>query len=382
MSILIFLLVLSALVLIHEAGHFFAAKWSGVKPEEFGIGFPPRAIGWVKRDGKWQRVKKGEMDANGTIWSINWLPLGGFVRLKGEQGEAASEKDSFAAAALWKKFIIIAAGVVMNWVLATAIFTSGYLVGVPMETSSLPANVHVSNRSIEVTQIVAGSPAEQSGLKVGDAIRSVNGQAVTSSDETRTRLREASLTENVRLTIVRNGSEESILAHPAVVEGVTGRGIGVGFGEIGTVRWPWWQAPFEGIKATAFYTKMIVSGLFGLVRDLVVTRHVSQQVSGPLGIAVITGQVAHQGVWALLNFAAILSINLAVVNFLPIPGLDGGRAIFLLAEFARRKRISPTLEATIHGIGFIALLILIVLVTIQDLFHYGPGIWQGIASKF
>ncbi|MBP7006046.1 site-2 protease family protein, partial [Patescibacteria group bacterium] len=215
-----------------------------------------------------------------------------------------------------------------------------------------------------------------------DKIRSVNEQAVTNAGEARTRIHDASLTNEARLTVLRDGREEVVVAHPAVVEGVAGRGIGVGFADMGTVRWPWWQAPIEGIKATAFYTKMIVMGLFGLVRDLVVTRHVSQQVSGPLGIAVITGQVAHQGVWALLNFAAILSINLAVVNFLPIPGLDGGRAIFLLAEFARRKRVSPALEATIHGIGFIALLILIVLVTIQDLFHYGPGIWHGIAAKF
>lgn len=382
MSILIFLLVLSVLVLIHEAGHFLVAKWSGVKPEEFGVGFPPRAIGWVKRDGKWQRVKRGEMDASGTIWSINWLPLGGFVRLKGEQGEAATEKDSFAAAVLWKKFAIIAAGVVMNWVLATAIFTSGYLIGVPMETANLPAQARISHASVEVTQIVTGSPAERAGLMMGDEIRSVNGQTVASAGDARTKIHEGSNEDVARLIVLRNGEERQLVAHPGAVEGVNGRGIGVGLTDMGIVRWPWWQAPIEGAKATIFYTKTIVLGLGGLVRDLVVTRQVSQQVSGPLGIAVITGQVAHQGIWALLHFAAILSINLAVVNFLPIPGLDGGRAVFLLAEFARRKRVNPALEATIHGIGFIALLLLIVLVTIQDLFHYGPGIWRGIVALF
>lgn len=383
MSILIFLLVLSGLVLIHEAGHYLAARWAGVKPEEFGVGFPPRALGWTKEGGKWRRVKKGELTATNTIWSLNWLPLGGFVRLKGEQGEAASDRDSFAQARLGKKFVIIAAGVFMNWLLATLIFTGGYLVGVPVDGTEIPPEAIVTQRYVEITQILPGSPAERVGLQVGDRVQAIDGRAAERAEQIRDRIRGAAEAQpDVVLTIDREGEVKEIRAVPEILSGAQTKGIGIGLADTAVVRWAWWRAPLEGAKTTWFYTIRIVQGLGGLVRDLVVKRQVDQSVSGPVGIAVMTGRIADQGVWPLLQFAAILSVNLAVVNFLPIPGLDGGRALFLLAEFARRKRLNANLEAAIHGFGFIFLLILILLVTIQDLFRFGPGIWQGIRGIF
>ncbi len=383
MSILIFLLVLSGLVLIHEAGHYLAARWAGVKPEEFGVGFPPRALGWTKEHGKWRRVKKGEQTVTSTIWSVNWLPLGGFVRLKGEQGESASDRDSFAQAPIGKKFVIIAAGVVMNWLLATLLFTGGYLVGVPMDGANLPNEAVVKQRYVEITQIVPTGPAEKAGLQIGDRFRSLDGREVGRAEEIRGQIRAIAETRpQIDVEIEREGSVQTITVTPDLFPGAQAKGIGVGLADTAVVRWPWWRAPIEGAKTTAFYTVRIVQGLGSLVRDLVVKRQVDQGVSGPVGIAVMTGRIADQGLWPLLQFAAILSVNLAVVNFLPIPGLDGGRALFLLAEFARRKRLNANLEAAIHGFGFIFLLILILLVTVQDLFRFGPGIWQGIRGIF
>ncbi len=383
MSILIFLLVLSGLVLIHEAGHYMAARWAGVKPEEFGVGFPPRALGWTKEGGCWRRVKKGEQAAAKTIWSLNWLPLGGFVRLKGEQGDAAGERDSFAQATVGRKFVIIAAGVLMNWLLATVIFTGGYLVGVPVDGSSVPSGAVVREAYVEIVQIVAESPAEKAGIQLGDRVRAVNGEDGLVADIIRTRIgKAAEMDEAVTLEVMREGVSRSVQVMPGPLAGSDRKGVGVGLADTAVVRWPWWRAPLEGAKTTAFYTIRIVQGLGSLVRDLVVKRQVDQGVSGPVGIAVMTGRIADQGLWPLLQFAAVLSVNLAVVNFLPIPGLDGGRALFLLAEFARRKRLNANLEAAIHGFGFIFLLILILLVTIQDLFRFGPGIWQGIRQIF
>ena len=385
MSVLIFLLVLSALVLIHEAGHFFAAKWSGVKPDEFGLGFPPRAIGWMKgEDGRWRRVKKGVVSAQKTIWSLNWLPLGGFVRLKGEQGESATDVDSFSAATRPRKFFIITAGVCMNWLLAWAIFTAGYLIGVPMDGSALPPQARVNVRYIEISQVVSPSPAASAGIRAGDQLVRIDNTTLTSADQARTTLHEASAQQTtVHLLLKRDGASLEVNPTPQTMAQLNGaKGIGIGLVDTAIVRFPFWLAPLEGARTTYLYTKRIVQGLGELLGNLVIHQKVAQDVSGPVGIAVMTGQIARQGTWALLNFVAVLSINLAVVNFLPIPGLDGGRALFLLFESIRRKRMNERVEAMIHGVGFIGLIVLILLVTVQDLRHYGGSIWHGLTTMF
>lgn len=373
MTAILFLLILSVLVLIHEAGHYFAARFFGVKAEEFGYGFPPRAIGFVKANGKWKRVSgRDQQIYPNTIWSINWLPLGGFVRLKGEAGESGGQ-DSFLSQAGWKKFIILAAGVAMNWVFAAIVFTAGFAIGVPADISQLPDNAIVSDRHVEITQVVDGSAAQQAGLKAGDQVRAQNAEEVLNYIS-----HQSAENEEVELTILRNGQSVAIHATPAYIESLGRNGLGVSINTIGTVRFSPPMAFLQGISATYQYTKLIILGFASLVRDLFVQHRVTADVSGPVGIAILTGSVAQQGFWALMQFSAILSINLAVINFLPIPALDGGRALFVVIEGLRRRRTNPRFEAAIHQIGFVALMVLIFIITAEDLHKYGGVIWGGL----
>lgn len=376
---ILFLLILSILVLIHEAGHYVAALFFGVKAEEFGYGFPPRAIGFVKVNGKWKKVSgRDRSEYKNTIWSINWLPLGGFVRLKGEAGES-DDADSFLSKPGWQKFIILAAGVVMNWLFAALVFSTGFSIGVPAQTSTLPAYAIVSDRRIQVTEVVSGSAADTSGFKLGDRIITIDGESKNTADEFRALLAEKTAGDNmISIGIFRNGQPQSIETKAAYVEALGRNGLGIALTDTGTVRFPIHLAVVQGFATTVEYTKLIIGGFFSLIRDLFVERRVSADLSGPVGIAVLTGSVAEQGFWALMQFAALLSLNLAVINFLPIPALDGGRALFVIVESVRRRRNDPRFEAAIHQLGFVALMILIFLVTAQDLRRYGGAIWGGL----
>jgi len=382
LHILLFLIVLSILVLIHEAGHYFAARFFGVKAEEFGYGFPPRAIGFVKTHQGWKRVKADDRTkyAN-TVWSINWLPLGGFVRLKGEMGNEASDADSFQTQKGWQKFIILAAGVTMNWLFAAAIFSIGFASGVPTEIDRLPASAHVSDAHIEIVEVVTGSAADKAGFRMGDTIVTINGQIPANAEASRTILADQN-EKNIPLTmeVKRHGELLTLNATPEYLPALDKPGLGVALTNIGTVRFPIHLAIVQGFTLTAQYTLLILQGFYQLIVDLFQERKLAADVSGPVGIAVLTGSIFDQGFWALMHFSAILSLNLAIINFLPIPALDGGRAVFVVMESIRRKRNNPRLEATVHQIGFVGLMLLILVVTANDISRYGSTIVNGIRN--
>ena len=379
-QVLIFLLVLSVLVLVHEAGHYIAARIFGVKAEEFGYGFPPRALGFVRTAEGWKRISGRDRSKHkNTIWSFNWLPLGGFVRLKGEAADGEGEPDSFLSKNGWQKFAILSAGVAMNWILAAAIFSVGFSVGVPAETQGLPRSAIVSDQRIEIVEVVGKSAASTAGLKLGDEIVTINGQTASTAEAARAILADQS-GKGLELTIEikRDGTLQTIQATPAFLSALGKLGLGVALSDIGTVRFPVHLAVVQGVVVTAQYTGLIVQGFVSLIADLFGDRKLAAQVSGPVGIAVLTGSVADQGFWALLQFTALLSLNLAVINFLPIPALDGGRAVFVVVESLRRRRTNPRLEAAVHQVGFVVLMILILLVTAQDVRRYGGTIWNGL----
>ncbi len=380
LTILIFLAVLSVLVIFHEFGHFLMARFFGVKAEEFGLGFPPRAIGFVRDGGRWKRVKKGDVQSYpSTIWSLNWLPLGGFVRLKGEQNTDNHDNDSFANKSAWARAWILVAGVLMNWLLAILIFTVGFSAGVPTDLSGLPEGAVVKDRHIEITQVVDESPAAKAGILAGDHIIRIGTADMNDSEMARTELsKQSKVGESLTIQVKREEKIVDLVTQPAFIESIQRPGLGIGLADVGTVRLPIYRAVPQAVVTTYAFTKLIVSGFWNMLRDLVVSQKTSTELSGPVGIAVMTGKVAEQGVWALAQFAAVLSINLAVVNLLPIPALDGGRLVFVFIEVLRRKRRSLVWEARLHQIGFLLLISLIVLVTAKDLRTYGAPVWQGI----
>jgi len=345
-SILVFLLVLSVLVLVHEAGHFFVAKRAGVLVEEFGFGIPPRIFG----------KKIGE-----TIYSINLLPFGGFVRLHGESGAKSPKKPMRAFMNKSKKAraAIITAGVVMNFVLAIFAFGVVYAIGgIPRETGN-----------VKVVDIRAASPAQESGLLVGDVVRKINDEEVNSVERFIESVEERK-GEKVALSVERDGKLKTIGVTPRQ-EPPEGEGpLGVAITSVETYFPPLWQRPFIGVyygfREALFWGGTVVSGLATLFSQLLGGK-VPKDIAGPVGIFAITSQVAQIGVLAVINFVGILSVNLAILNIIPFPALDGGRLAFLALESVIGKKVLPKIEAVVHTVGMVILLTLLLAITAHDI---------------
>ena len=351
-SIILFLIVLSVLVLVHEAGHFFTALWMGMKVEEFGVGFPPRA---------WSKIK------NGIRYSINWIPLGGFVKIKGESGEDRMDPDSFGSKPAWKRFIVLIAGVAMNMILAVVLFSIGYGIGLPQALDDLPASAHVREQQIYVADVAPESPASEVGLQSGDVLTSIDDVAFVSAEEAQNYI-QAHVDSEMTLRVKR---EQDFFVYSATPRELAIAGnnkvLGVSLVTTGIVSYPWYLAPVKGAETTFIYTREILRAFGGLFSNLIVHQQVSADLSGPVGIAAMTGQVAKMGFAYLLQFAALLSINLAVLNVLPLPALDGGRILFLAIEKIIRRPVPSRVEGTVHAAGFALLMILVVVITFKDI---------------
>lgn len=360
-TFLIFLAVLSVLVFVHEFGHFATAKKLGVRVDEFGFGFPPRAFS----------VKRG-----GTVYSLNWIPLGGFVKIKGEMAEEATGRDSFATQSAPRRLLILAAGVAMNMLLAWALFSVGAMIGLTETIDAVHPSATVRNRAVTVTDVLPDSPAAAAGIAYGDSIAEVNGTAVADISSLQQTLRTAS--GEVALTLNRGKTSREVRVTPVVLAQTGKPGIGVGLLETGVVSYPFWYAPIRGAQITAMNTSAVFQAFGGLVVGLVSGKGVSADVAGPIGIAVATGEVARLGFIYILQFTALLSINLAVINILPLPALDGGRVLFVIIEKLRHNPVDRKIEGIVHQIGFALLLFLALLVTVQDVRRFGAQIVDGL----
>lgn len=389
LTFLIFLAVLAVLVLSHEFGHFIVARASGMKVYEFGFGFPPTILGvqWQKDvNGKkklkliWGKGKKiteyDELDGlpkeneteGGTVYSLNLIPLGGFVQIKGENGDE-SGADSFGAQKAWKRALTLFAGVGMNVVLAFALLTGGLMMGLPQATDGLPAGVTVKDRHLEIIETLAGKPAAEAGLQAGDIVLALdalqNPSVAAMQDYVNTHK-----DQNISVTVKRDGNIIEKKIHPFVYADTGKGGLGVSLVEAGLVSYPWYKAIYYGFLMTGFYLKEIVVSFYYLIAGLFAGQPAGEALSGPVGIAVMTGQVARLGFSYLLNFMALLSLNLAVINILPIPALDGGRLLFLLINRIKRKPLAQKYEQLAHSVGFVVLMFLVVVITAKDLGHF------------
>jgi regulator of sigma E protease len=380
LTIIIFILVLSVLVFAHELGHFWTARRFGVKAEEFGFGFPPRAIGWYhNRGGRWRRVvgnrsieslETSEEEgvapaAKATVYSLNWLPIGGFVKIKGENGEGKDEKDSFGAQKIWRRVIILSAGVIMNIVLAWFLFSVGYIIGLPQSTDTLGRGAKVSAQEVMIAEVLPDSVAASAGLQAGDVVAQVLDQAILSESGLQEAIG-ARAGQETELVIRRNGEEQKIKVVPVSKDGARAT-IGVAIFSTGLVRYPFFNALWEGAKTTGWMLKQIVVAFVGLFGQIFQGHQVGDQFAGPVGIANFTGQAARLGFTYLLQFMALLSLNLAIINILPLPALDGGRIIFLLIEKIKGRPVRKEIEALIHNLGFLLLIALVIFITYKDI---------------
>ena len=388
-------------VLVHEFGHFITAKWAGIRVEEFGLGFPPRIVGFRKRDsGGWEVIWLGgrrsaedsydtgrqspfsgtsggysspsaEKEQHHTIYSLNFLPIGGFVRMPGENGDVNDESgnydpQSFAAKSAGKRIIVLVAGVTMNVILAMLLFTIAYSLGEPTYPST-------------VGKVVQGSPAAMAGLRAGDTIVSVNGQAVSQFTDLQSVVNKAIATDNhhhatlpISMVVRHEGSNATQTITVNVRENPPAGQGPMGVEEkIVYVSSPIWQAPFKGIAHTFSVTGDFINQIAMMIGGAI-----KPQLAGPVGIVKITGEVAATlpvlGWWPILSLTAILSLNLAIINILPIPALDGGRVLLILIEVLRGgKRLKPEREGLINFIGMALLLTLMVVITVNDVIHLG-----------
>ena len=372
LTIIAFIAVLSILVFAHELGHFWTARRFGTKCEEFGFGYPPRACGFYKNNQQkwvWLWGKKEVSDASDTIYSINWIPVGGFVKIKGENGEGKTDVNSFAHKKIWQRALILSAGVIMNVILAGVLFSLGMMLGMPQMLDTVPKQATVSQPQIQIVQVLDKAPASGQ-LKMGDIIMSVDNQVFIKNQEL-IDYTASKVDQPIAYVIKRGGKEQTIVVTPQIIPETGKGGIGVAIAEVGIVKYPWYAALWYGFKTAIIMLWAIVLGLYELIKSLFTDQSLAGQVAGPVGIAALTGQMAHMGFVYLLNFTAILSLNLALINFLPLPALDGGRLLFLVIEKIKGKPVKQTTEALVHNIGFILLMLLVLVVTFKDVANLG-----------
>lgn len=384
LTLVTFILVLSVLVFAHELGHFLVARKFGVRAEEFGIGFPPRAFGVYKnKNGKWKKIigNKKVNDAADTIYSVNWFPLGGFVKL-GEDEEGGDDPNHFTNKKIWQRVSMISAGVIMNIVLAAILITIGFVMGLPQALDNVGPRAQITDKKIQIVEVMPDSPAQKAGLRVGDIIADINGRQFAGYEDLQQFVSNRA-GEELSYTIKRGGEEIKKSITPVVMKETGVAGAGVGIIETGMVKYPFFTAIWEGIKTTVFLTWAIIMAFYELIKGLIIGSGVSADVAGPVGIAAMTGQVARMGFVYVLQFAALLSINLAIINFLPFPALDGGRIVFLFIEKIKGSPVKKEVEAVIHNIGFALLMLLILVVTFKDVAKFGywfKMIWEKIAG--
>ncbi len=364
-TVVAFVIALLVLVVIHELGHFFTAKLFGVKVEEFGIGYPPRA----RKLFTWK----------GTLFTLNWLPLGGYVKIFGEESPSADDavavaeysKASFSHKPFWQRGTIIVAGVLANVLLAILLYAASFSTGFLGSPEDFPRAHVLGQQQVIVASVLDASPAKEAGIQPGDAVVGLGSGTDTDTPVTARELTDfihSHGTEPLRVTVLRGTTLKTLAATPRAGLSSGKPGIGIDIAEAAHMRLPFFQA----LKYGASYTfqefgeilrtlKQLVAGLFGRGSSI------ASSLSGPVGIAQIAGNALTLGIGSFLSFMALISVNLAVLNLLPFPALDGGR--FILECFATKghSRIPQKAVNAVNTVGFLILIALMLFVTYHDI---------------
>ena len=361
-TILLFFVILLVLVLVHEAGHFIAAKLSKMRVDEFAFGFPPRLFS----------KKIGE-----TEYSFNAIPLGGYVKIFGENGEEDSSVDlsrTFSRQPKYKQIIVLVAGVTMNILLAWVLISSVFMIGTEVSSNSIISKELLKDKKVIVASVYPGSPAELAGLKPGDKLLSLSAQSDKLTDISSNGVINFIALHpesTLRFEYLRN--EEVLSSDAVAVSGIVPdkKIVGIGTDDVGTLKLDPLKAFYYGGLATLEFTKLTFVGFYDLIHKLVLGqgKEATAGLTGPVGIVGLVGDAQKQGLTAVLGFTALISINLAVLNILPFPALDGGRIVFVLIEAVRRKPISFKTQNIINGVSFALLLVLMLVVTGRDVLH-------------
>lgn len=360
MSVLLFFLVLFVLVLVHEWGHFIVAKKTGMRVDEFAIGFPPKLFG----------VRKGE-----TVYNFNALPIGGYVKIFGENAEAIETEDdkrdearAFYARPKWAQALVLLAGITMNILFAWLLFTSTLVIGVPSSVDEATAG---PDAELLVAGTLKGAPADGVlpigavivGAKAGDTrLEQLTPSAFSSFIASHEK-------EPIAVEYKKAGIVDTVTITPAaglVPDNPEKHIVGTTLSLVETKQESFPQAVAEGAEMTVQGIINIAVGLFSLIRDAFVGQADFSSVAGPIGIVGLVGDAASYGVTSLLLFTAIISLNLAVINVLPFPALDGGRLMFVMVEAITKRRIPPQVAGWANLIGFALLMVLMAAVTIND----------------
>lgn len=352
---LTFIFVIGVLVFVHEFGHFIAAKRAGMKVEEFGFGFPPRVLS----------IKRGE-----TEYSINWIPFGGFVKIFGEDGGHRSDTRSFGSKPFLQRIVVIIAGVAMNFFFAAFLLMICNGFGLRMGLTA-PADISKARDvSVQVLEVVPDSPAYTAGLNSLDEL-----VRFTFSDGSSVQIRDPEQVQKLvserageSMTInIRRGDREMQFVVSTRANPPSGQGpLGISMALTGTVSYPWHEAIWRGVYDAVMLTWSTICGYATLLWTLVVKHKLIADVSGPIGIAKLTGQAAGVGLSYLMQFVAFISINLAVLNVIPFPALDGGRVVMLAIEKIKGSPINGRVESSINMVGFVALIGLMIYITVKD----------------
>lgn len=364
--LIIGLVMFVALVVLHELGHFLTARRYGVEVEEFGLGFPPRA--------KVLAVK------NKTTYSLNWLPLGGFVKLKGENDDD-KEKGSFGAASLKAKVVIMLAGVVVNLITAFVLLTATAAIGLPKllpNQFTVEKDTKIVRQSVYIGFVEENSPAANAGIEAQDRLVSITHKGETdliTSPQQLSGLTEQLAGESVQVTLKRDGQDKyAFVSLRGLDEVADSKNTNSPKGYLGvspteyTLRRSTWSSPIVAAGLIKQITTETFKGLNKAISNLSRgnTNEASEQVSGPVGVFVLLRDGSVLGFEFILFLIAVISLTLAIMNVLPIPALDGGRLFVTLLYRLLRKPLTKEAEDRIHGIGFMALMLLFVLITIVD----------------